>query len=328
MCGITGLVKKKPINKDFLEKCCKTLHHRGPDHKGIYTNGNIGLGMTRLSIIDLVTGNQPMESINGNAIIVFNGEIYNYRELRDRLKPYTKFRTNSDTEVILNGYLKWGTQVFEKLNGIFAIALWDNSKKKIILARDSIGVKPLYYYIDSDMFMFSSEIKTFTHSKVANNVSIKSLNQYLLTGYIFHPFSIIKGVQQLTPGFYLEVDEDMQIKTKNFRNLPEAHFNNNFSEKFWVEKISTELSRAILRQTVSDVPIGLLLSSGLDSMYILETFRKNGFANNLKTFTVYYDDKSFSEHLEVREVTKKHNIQNEQLFLTEKEVKIHIENFC
>ncbi|HOX28763.1 MAG TPA: asparagine synthase (glutamine-hydrolyzing), partial [bacterium] len=321
-------IQRDPVDRAFLETCCSTLKHRGPDHTGIHIAGNVGIGMTRLAIIDLSSGNQPMFSPDGSIAVVFNGEIYNFPELKKILSSKHVFKTTSDTEVILNGYIEWGADVFEKLNGIFAVALWDAGKRQLILARDPMGVKPLYYSAERDRFMFSSELKTFTSTGIASTVSMTAVRQFLSSGYVFHPFSSIEGVCQLPQGELLIVDNDLHVAKKKFRTLPPAGFEKGLSEDDWARRLADELKRAVIRQTISDVPVGLLLSSGLDSMFILSALKESGSFSNLKTYTVYYDNPTFNEHKDVKRITSDWGIANEQALLDGKGVSAELENMC
>lgn len=307
MCGITGSLGASSFTPDALAAMAKTLAHRGPDHTGTLFESPVALAMTRLSIIDLSTGNQPMHSPDGQASLVFNGEIYNYRELRKELEEKIPFRTTSDTEVIINGYVVWGEEVFRRLNGIFAVALWDRARKKLLLARDPLGTKPLYLLDTPLRLYFSSEIKTFTQLKLANDVNMDAILQFLSAGYVFHPHTAIRGVTQLGPGQMLIAGADGSRETKTFR-LPGA--NRQSGVEKWPRKAGAGLMDAIVAQTVADVPYGLLLSSGLDSMAIVAALHRKGLAENLRTYTVAFDNEQFGEQQHVRKLAEAWGFRN------------------
>jgi asparagine synthase (glutamine-hydrolysing) len=330
VCGITGQISfnEKVVQRNFIEQCCETIKHRGPDHTGIYVEDHVGLGMTRLSIIDLQNGNQPFFSENGEVVLVFNGEIYNFKELRSELNADFHFSTTSDTEVILNGYLKWGKEIFNKLNGMFAIAIWDKRSNKLILARDPIGIKPLYYSITENTLIFSSETKTFPMLGIANEISSLGLSQYLFSSYTFHPNTSIKGVQQLVQGNLLEVSLSGIVKIDSFAPTICQKKVINKTDTFQLDDLIKSLDESVARQTVSDVPFGLLLSAGVDSMHLLYSLIENNLADNLQTFTASFDNPSFSEDKLVREITNKLGIKNETIEITSRTVIEDFEKAC
>jgi len=213
MCGITGIVSNQKIDESLLANMARQIKHRGPDHTGTLVENGIGLAMTRLAIIDLSGGVQPMTTKDGQITLIYNGEIYNYKELRTLMEPHFTFNTTSDTEVILNGYAMFGVEIFAKLNGIFGLAIYDRPNHKVILARDPMGVKPLYYTKQDRTIYFSSEIKSFTQNNLANEVNFDAVLEYLSAGYVFHPHTAVKGIVQLDPGHYLEIDNEQSIKT-------------------------------------------------------------------------------------------------------------------
>jgi asparagine synthase (glutamine-hydrolysing) len=209
MCGICGIINNDgsiAINK-ALKSMNDAIVHRGPDDEGFFIDHNAGLAMRRLSIIDLNTGHQPMFSYDERYVIVYNGELYNFRELQiNHLREY-RFKTKSDTEVILNLYHKYGVDCLKYLNGMFAIAIYDKEKKELFIARDRLGIKPLFYYKDERMFLFSSEAKSFFGIKNMDlSLDLTVLNDYLTFGFIPQPFSIFKKVKKLSPGHYLKTN--------------------------------------------------------------------------------------------------------------------------
>lgn len=328
MCGIFGVFQKEPVDQELLKQGCREIAHRGPDHTGYYTDQGLGLGMNRLSIIDLEGGDQPMMSVSGEAVIVFNGEIYNYLELKRELAGHCSFRTNSDTEVILNGYLALGTGIVERLNGIFAFAIWDLRTRKLLLARDPVGVKPLFYLRQRDSLYFSSELKSFTKLGLASRASREGVLQFLAASYVFHPHTALENVYCLRPGEVMEVTQPNEIKSRNYCSIGFENAPKRLSEDQWFKEVGDRLQGSITRQMLSDVPVGLLLSSGLDSMYILATLHRHGYAGNLNTFTVYFDDPTFSENEAVQRATNFYGVDNQQIKLTGDMVGKHMPSIC
>jgi len=301
MCGIAGIIKKNKINfqdKKVFRTMLKEIKHRGPDSSGYFNFSKIIIGMNRLSIIDIKNGKQPIESEKNQ--IVLNGEIYNYRELKKKYFHKEKFKTNTDTEVLLKGYNKFGTSFFKKCNGIFAFCIYDYKKKKIILCRDPIGVKPLYIYLEKNAVYFSSELKSFFKFKniLVNNESVK---QYFSSFYTFSPNCALKNVFCIEPGSILSIDENIKIKEKK-------------------TDINKELTNAVNRQMISDVPVGLLLSSGIDSMSILSCLKKLNKLKNLETYTAIYNDKNLSEEKLIIKLSKKWNFRTNFIKIDEKTV--------
>lgn len=329
MCGICGIWGAEPEDASRLKAMIKSIHHRGPDDAGEYLEPPVALGMVRLSIIDRLGGAQPMHSLDGRVSLVFNGEIYNYRELRKEISSHYEFRTQSDTEVILNGYLLWGKDVFKRLNGMFAVALWDHKKSKLIICRDPMGIKPLYYLKASRKFYFSSEIKTFTLSGLANRINKNALSQYLAACYTFRPTTAIDGVMQVEPGELLEIDEDGAIHTYSFR-IPGTSPGTNATDLATAEhQIGSALEQAVFRQTVSDVPYGLLLSAGVDSMAVLAGLHSRGLTENLRTFTLFFPDAGgFSEDQPVRKISAELNLDSSFIPFSAEDVIRDWEGIC
>ena len=313
MCGIAGYFRRdgKEIDYDILKKMSEKLLHRGPDASGIYAARNIGLVHRRLSIRDLSSAaNQPMTDQDKRFVTVFNGEIYNYSALKKELQKKNRcnFKTTSDTELILFGYKIWGLNFFNKIEGMFAIAIWDCEKKEIVLARDSIGIKPLYYYLDDQKLIFASEIKSILSSnQVKKNINPESLHVFLAAGYPGPSSSILSDVFMLSPG------STMTISLNNSRN-----------DYYWKPSRSGEIKNIddasdefisifehILKEhLISDVPIASFQSGGIDSSIIALTLRRLN--QNITSYTAsftnkFYDETSLAK--EVIEVTKAaHNI--------------------
>ena len=292
MCGITGIVSSKA--SDYIQKMTDVLVHRGPDDTGIFINHNVAFGHQRLSILDLSeNGHQPMISANGRYIIIFNGEIYNHWEIRKKLEGKYLFKSSSDTETILYGYIEYKKELFNQLNGIFAIAIYDNQTNELVIARDHFGIKPLYYYFDGDNFLFSSEIKSLIEFPDFN----KKLDYSSLSNYLYFlwspgsdtPFELCK---KLLPGHYITVNTK-KIKSLTIQKYYEIPFNGTYAKKteeIWINELDEKLTKAIERQLLSDVPVGFFLSGGLDSSLIVAIAKKLQPNNKLKCYTI--DSKS------------------------------------
>ncbi len=300
MCGIAGEVQLEEIgcSEKWVADACDIMAHRGPDGEGIVTSPGVAFGHRRLSIIDLEGGKQPMTDAVGRYIITFNGEIYNYRELRQFLenKQY-RFLTHSDTEVILNSYAHWGTRCVEHFNGIFAFGLWDKQERTLFLARDHLGVKPLLYAADADGLMFASELKALLqHPRISPTLDYYALSDYLSLGYILTPKTIIQGIRKLPPATWLLwKNGDIRIQRywelADIANQPVTQF---ASEQAAVEALHAELNRAVASQLVSDVPVGAFLSGGIDSSAITRKMTQL-YPERVQTFSIGFREKSYSE---------------------------------
>lgn len=281
MCGIVGFNHEDP---DLLRSALTALAHRGPDDSGIFTDRRMSLGHQRLSIIDLSKrGHQPMA--DDNVVIVFNGEIYNYKELKQQL-PGNYF-SDSDTEVLLKSYLKYGVACLQHLNGIFAFCIYDRNERKLFLARDHIGVKPLYYYYDGKSFFFASEIKAILQdSTIPREIDNESLNNYFTYFYIPAPKTIWKNIYKLPAGHYAVFD----LKTRQLSLHPYyqiAFHPEQAAEQYFITKLQEEFQNTVKRQLVADVPVGAYLSGGMDSSAIVAVMSK--LMENVNTFSVGFD---------------------------------------
>ena len=274
MCGICGalaLSDETIVGAELLRAMNSTLIHRGPDDEGYYREGRVGLAMRRLSIIDLASGHQPIGNEDGSFWIVFNGEIYNYRELRDDLeKRGCQFSTNSDTEVVLHAYEEFGMDCLERLNGMFAFAIWDNRRHRLWIARDRLGIKPLYYYQDRRIFLFASEIKAIlAHPGVRREIDPAGLNNYFTFGHSVAPDTIYKGIKKLLPGHWLCL-ENGALQIKSYWDVArQSNESSSLSETEAAERLLELLKSAVNYQMVSDVPLGAFLSGGVDSSAIV-----------------------------------------------------------
>jgi asparagine synthase (glutamine-hydrolysing) len=299
MCGICGQYNfetQAPILRQEVQDMTKTLTHRGPDDEGYYIEGPIGLGFRRLSIIDLAGGHQPMSDREKSVWIVFNGEIYNYRELRKELQSFGHvFRTESDTEVILHGYKQWGDDVFNHLNGMFGLAIWDVRKRRLILARDPFGMKPVYYKIERGRVSFGSEIRAvLAASRDRCEVDSDALNLFLRYRYTPSPYTLYKGIKKLAPGTMLIFENGSYQLSRWYQNKP-TPFVPMKSDREAQEELLALYQRSVQRHLISDVPVGLLLSGGIDSGLLLALM--NLFGTSWPTFTVGYGSQFADDEL-------------------------------
>jgi asparagine synthase (glutamine-hydrolysing) len=319
MCGISGFNWE---DKELGQKMSSCLVHRGPDASGIFTEPGITLAHKRLSIIDLAeTANQPMHDSAGNLVIIFNGEIYNYLELRDKLQEY-KFKTQSDTEVILAGYLKYGKDVVHKLNGIFSFAIWDRRDQSLFLARDHMGVKPLYYHHTKDKFVFASEVSSILTHDIPRKLDLESFNEYLRVLYVPEPRTMIKDIKKVPPGYYVTLRKGGLVVEKYYSPIPKVE-KISFNEA--KSKVRQTVEEAVQRQMVADVPVGVYLSGGIDSSSILAAASK--VKKNIKTFSVGFDlddveeSDKFNRDFELARETAKHfGAEHHELILNSRSV--------
>ncbi|MBL7918674.1 MAG: asparagine synthase (glutamine-hydrolyzing) [Bacteroidia bacterium] len=307
MCGIAGYInldRSKQVSENLLKKMTDCISHRGPDGEGFYTKDNIAFGHRRLSIIDLSTGDQPMHDENGN-IIIFNGEIYNYIELREELKKIGyKFKTNSDTEVILKAYTHWGYECQNKFNGMWAFAIWDQKKSELFLSRDRIGEKPLHYAVHNNTLIFGSEIKSLFAFGVPRNIRPELIEIYLTLTNIPAPHTFYKDIFKLMPGHFLRL-KDSNIEEKKYWDLPAIDEKKMLTdEKSINENFSYLLGDAIKLRMRSDVPFGAFLSGGLDSSSVVALMSEIS-DRPINTFTIGFEHKAFDESKLAKEVADK-----------------------
>lgn len=271
MCGIHGLLNLdgSPADPSLMGVMGAVTRHRGPDDEGSHADGPCLIGMRRLSIIDLSGGHQPISNQSESLWIVCNGEIYNFRELRDELISNGHvFKTRSDTEVALHAYAQWGDQFLERLNGMFALAIWDATRKRLIVARDRLGIKPLYWHSDGKRFAFSTEAKAIlTLPGFSVDINRSALQSYLHYGYVMSPSSIFDKISKLPPASLLIV-QDGKINQKCYWRLP-TKIDDTISEGEWIERVRARLQRSVQMQMISDVPLGAFLSGGIDSSAVV-----------------------------------------------------------
>src|SRR5450432_1294214 len=308
MCGIAGVVESNRdarVDEAILRRMCAAMAHRGPDDEGVYTQGRVGLGMRRLSIIDVAAGHQPISNEDGTIWIVFNGEIYNHAALREQLVARGhRYRTHSDTETIVHLYEEYGRDCVQHLRGMFAFAIWDSRKKRLFVARDRLGIKPLYYRATADSFLFGSEIKVIlAHPGVEARFHRASLPEYLAFGYLSGEETFYEGILKLRPGHTLELGEGGEIKIQQYWDLHLAEAGASHSENYYVQKYREMLEEAVSSHLMSDVPLGVFLSGGLDSSAVAALMTKITRAP-IETFSVGYAEQTYSELRDARLVAK------------------------
>ena len=303
LCGIVGFTQKEfDVERGRIHNAVDTLIHRGPDQQGVYYSKGIALGATRLKIIDLDSGNQPIVAEDRDTVIAFNGEIYNHAELRKELEGLGhRFKTRTDTETVLRAFLEWDTGCFSRLRGMFAIALWTESSKRLVLVRDRLGIKPLYLYRLKNDLLFGSELKAIlVHPEVERRLSMEGLNCFLSLNYVPGPWTLVEGIEKLPPGHWLEW-RDGKVHTQCYWEL-------SFQEQpHWTLESAKEQLDFLLRESmrehlISDEPLGIWLSGGIDSSTILHYAAAAGPAR-LKTFSITFQGRSFDEADYVRQVS-------------------------
>ncbi len=311
MCGIAGYVSEKKPNKKVLKAMTDRIAHRGPDAEGFYLDEVCALGHRRLSIIDLATGDQPMYNDDKSVVVVFNGEIYNFKELKKGLEKKYKFKTTSDTEVLVHGYEEWGHELTKKLRGMFAFAIWDVNKKELYCARDGWGIKPFYYYENNGTFMFASEIKAFLdHPDFEKEFNGDILSAYLCFNSTPTTETFFKGVKRLEPGYEL-VYKDGKVSINRFFKMEFASTDQDMDKI--IKDIEKAMEDSVKHHEIADVEVGSFLSSGIDSSYLVSLARPN------KTYTVGYDNPKYDEISYAKDLSEKLGINNVSKKITKKE---------
>ncbi|WP_395077872.1 asparagine synthase (glutamine-hydrolyzing) [Flavobacterium sp.] len=309
MCGINGILhfNNKSVNENQLIKMRDSLEHRGPDDAGIFIQNNIGLGHRRLSIIDTSTaGHQPYHSENGRYILVFNGEIYNYKFFYSELNAKgLTLKSGSDTEVLLKLYEIYGMSVLSRINGMFAFAIWDKQEKKLILARDRMGVKPLYYSFYQDSIYFASEQKALFTAGIPLQISENGLDEYFFNRFVAGENTLYQNVFKLLPGHFMTITDSGNAKTTKWWDLKTEIENHNqiTNPKKWFEETFFESVK--LRMT-ADVPVGILLSGGLDSCSVLSSLYHQDY-KNIETFNIGFSEAEHNESFLAKKITEKYN---------------------
>ena len=296
MCGICGIVycdREQQVEPGLLKNMCDTIAHRGPDDEGYFAHQHVGLGMRRLSIIDLSTGKQPISNEDGKIWIVFNGEIYNHKSLRNELERHGhQFKTQTDTEAIVHAYEEFGENCVQKLNGMFAFAIWDQHKNQLFLARDRVGIKPLYYYFDKKRLIFGSELKSILQADdIPRRIDLQALDNFLTLEYIPAPLSIFQDIRKLAPGHTLTFrNNDIWI-----RNYWDVELKTNGAEPGELKtNLRDLLQDAVKIRLMSDVPLGAFLSGGIDSSTIVAMMAQV-MDQPVKTFSIGFEDSTYNE---------------------------------
>jgi len=318
MCGIAGIVSSDPrerIDGEIVHRMCQAIVHRGPDDEGIFADKNTGLGMRRLSIIDLEGGHQPIFNEDGSIWIVFNGEIYNFPELRPGLEAAGhRFTTNTDTEVIVHLYEEMGAECVQKLRGMFAFALYDERRKKLLLARDRLGKKPLHYAHEQGRLLFGSEIKSILAvAPELAEVNHQALLEYLHFGYVLDPDTAFRKIHKLPGGHLLEFEND-QIRVRKYWDIAEYSTYEPRSEPECLEELEHRLAEAVKIRLISDVPLGAMLSGGTDSSTVVALMARAS-SKPVKTFSIGFKYADFNEAQYARMVAERFETDHHELIL-------------
>src|SRR5207249_6147265 len=317
MCGIAGIVSgaHEEIDSTTIHQMCQSMVHRGPDDEGIFVKKGAGLGMRRLSIIDLPGGHQPVFNEDRSVWIVFNGEIYNFRELRAELERNGhRFYTNSDTEVIVHLYEDMGSDCVHKLRGMFAFAIYDERRRRLLLARDRLGIKPLHYALSDGRLLFGSEIKAIlAAAPELTSVDQRALWQYMYFGYIPDPATAFHSIHKLLPGHLLEFERG-EIRIRKYWDLPEFGTHPPRSEEECLEEMEHRLAEAVRIRLIADVPLGALLSGGVDSSTVVALMARAS-SGPVKTFSIGFKHSEFNEAPYARLVAKRFGTEHQELIL-------------
>jgi asparagine synthase (glutamine-hydrolysing) len=316
MCGIAGTLElrpERPAAREVVERMCHVLRHRGPDDDGVLVDGALGMGMRRLSIIDLVTGAQPLANEDGSVWTVFNGEIYNYPELRaELLARGHRLATTSDTEVIVHLYEDHGADFVERLEGMFGLAVWDRTRRRLVLARDRLGIKPLYWTVDGGRLLFGSELKALLAAGVAREVDLQAMDDYLSLNYVPGPRTIYQGVHKLPPGHVLICEDGVPV-VKRYWTIPYPESPPlPRSEAAWAQQLRSLLRDTVRRHLLSDVPLGVFLSGGVDSSALVALMREVS-GERVRTFSIGFDEASYDELDHARAVARRHDTEHHEL---------------
>ncbi len=315
MCGIAGFTHKNwAPEPERIERATATLAHRGPDQRGVYRSSVLSMGAARLKIIDLQGGDQPIATDDDETAIVFNGEIYNHLELRGELEKLGhRFHSHSDTETVLHAFVEWDTACFARLRGMFAIALWSKASRRLVLARDRMGIKPLYIARRGEDLLFGSELKTiFVHPEIDRQLSLEGLNCYLSLNYVPCPWTMVEGIEKLPAGQWLEW-LDGKTRVESYWSLPAGPIRERPLAEA-CEELDGLLQKAVREHLLSDVPLGLWLSGGVDSSTVLH-YAAGASAKPIKTLSVSFLGRSFDETEYLRAAAKKYGTDHQEFDL-------------
>jgi asparagine synthase (glutamine-hydrolysing) len=310
MCGICGTASTgRAVDPDRLAAMSATLVHRGPDSDGMHVDGPVGLAARRLSIIDLETGDQPIGNEDGSVVVVQNGEIYNYAELtRELVRAGHRFRTHGDTEVLVHAYEEWGTGFAERLRGMFAIAIWDARARRLVLARDRYGIKPLYYRVEGDAIDFASELRALPRGEI----DLEALEGFLAFNCVPAPYSIFRETRKLPPGHLLVWNGTVELQ-RYARPAPALETRDE-DEAELVEELRARMRDSVRAHLVSDVPVGVLLSGGVDSC-MLAALAAEETSEPLRTFSIGFEERSYDELADARLVAERYGTVHRELVL-------------
>jgi asparagine synthase (glutamine-hydrolysing) len=329
LCGIAGFTSKNwSAPPERIRQATATLIHRGPDQQGVFQSNLFSMGAARLKIIDLDSGNQPILSEDGDFGIAFNGEIYNHLELRGELENLGhRFESHSDTETVLRSFIQWDKDCFPRLRGMFAVALWRKSEKRIVLARDRMGIKPLYIARVGEDLFFGSELKAlFVHPEMDRRLSLEGLDCYLALNYIPCPWTLVEGIEKLPPGEWLEWS-DGEVSTGSYWKIP-LGVSQSLTLESAKEELDALLRDAVREHLISDVPLGVWLSGGIDSSTILH-YAARASSSQLKTFSISFRGRSFDETEYVHRAAKQYGTDHQELDLSpEQDLQGAIEEFA
>lgn len=320
MCGITGKIyfeAGRRVELTELKRMTDSIVHRGPDDEGHYFDGNIGLGFRRLSIIDLKSGHQPLCDSSERYWITFNGEIYNFKEVRTELeKKGYFFKTNTDTEVIVNLYAEYKEKCVDYLRGMFAFVIWDKKEKELFGARDRFGIKPFYYYIDNEKFVWGSEIKSINASEnIKKEIDVEALDAYFAYGYIFDEMSIFKQIRKLKPGHYFYLKPQSENKLVILKYW-EVNFTPDYSktEEYWKKAVRETLQESVKMRMISDVPLGAFLSGGVDSSSVVALMAMQS-NQPIKTFSIGFKEEKYNELNFAKQVSEKYQTDHHEMIV-------------
>ncbi len=323
MCGIAGIMKfgqDAHADSGSVHRMCAAMTHRGPDDEGVYADGPAAIGMRRLSIIDVTGGHQPLSNETGTVWIVFNGEIYNHAELRRGLEQRGhRYRTNSDTETIVHLYEEYGRDCVQHLRGMFAFAIWDREKETLFIARDRLGIKPLYYRLTSESFLFGSEIKVvLANGGIRPEFNLSALPEYLAFGYLSGAETFYDGILKLIPGHWLELNRHGELKIQQYWDLDTSSTSPVRDETYYVQTYREMLEQAVSSHLMSDVPLGVFLSGGVDSSVVAALMTKMR-REPIETFSVGYAEQTYSELPYARTVAKHLNSSHREVLVSEED---------
>jgi asparagine synthase (glutamine-hydrolysing) len=323
MCGIAGILefgRDARADLSALRTMCRIMAHRGPDDDGFYSDGPAGIGMRRLSIVDLATGHQPISNEDGSLTIVFNGEIYNHLSLREQLVARGHaYRTHSDTETIIHLYEEYGRDCVQHLRGMFAFAIWDRNKKTFFIARDRLGIKPLYYKLSPERLLFGSEVKVIlAHGGIRPEFDRSALPEFLAFGYLSGQDTFYTGIRKLLPGHTMEIGLNGKAEIRQYWDLDASSTHESRDEDYYVSSYRELLEGAVNSHLMSDVPLGVFLSGGLDSSAVAALMTKIR-REPIETFSVGYTEQTYSELPYARIVSDHIQSQHREVLVSEQD---------